>query len=245
MQRITQMTFWAAPVMVGSVKRLSTVEWYNAFAEIYDAGERRYRPFRQEVVRRLRLQPGHTVLDVACGTGQNFDLILEQVGPKGCLLGLDYSAGMLRKAQERVAWHGWSSEQVQLIHADARGLSRELLGHVLSDTNGPIDRVVCTLGLAVAPDWTEVFEQMWDVLRPGGHCMLMDGYLPQPSQPNHHRMVNGLSRLLTRADVARRFWEPLQARCQDYNEQRFRHRLGTRLVIASGRKPSGAKPQTG
>lgn len=237
MQRITQMAFWTALVMVGSIKRLGTAEWYNAFAEIYDAGERRYRPFRREVIRHLRLQPGHTVLDVACGTGQNFDLILEQVGPEGSLIGLDYSPGMLHKAQERMVRHGWSPEQVHLIQADARRLSEELLRHALPDPSRSIDRVVCTLGLAVAPDWTEVFDRMWDILRPGGYCVLMDGYLPPTRSPFQYQVVNGLSRLLTRADVTRRFWEPLQQRCGDYLEQRFPHRLGTHLVIASGQKP--------
>jgi len=237
MQRITQMAFWAALVMAGLARQLSIVEWYDALAEIYDAGERRYRPYRRQVIERLRLGSGQTVLDIACGTGQNFDLILEQIGPDGHLIGLDDSAGMLRKAEERIAWHGWGTERVHLIQADARALSWTLLHGLLPSSCTQVDRVVCTLGLAVVPDWEEVFARMWDVLAPGGYCVLMDGYLPYPGQALRLRAVNSLSRMLTRADVTRRFWEPLRERCQDYREQRFPYRLGTQIVIASGAKP--------
>lgn len=99
-------------------------------------------------MRHLRLQPGQTVLDVACGTGQNFDLFLEQIGPEGCLLGLDYSTGMLRKAQERLAWHGWSSEQVQLHGRMLRAMAAGETAKLPLKNSGSVEH---QLGIAEIP----------------------------------------------------------------------------------------------
>jgi demethylmenaquinone methyltransferase/2-methoxy-6-polyprenyl-1,4-benzoquinol methylase len=43
---------------------------------------------RRRAVRALRLRPGATVIDLACGTGQNFPLIEQAVGPDGRVLGV-------------------------------------------------------------------------------------------------------------------------------------------------------------
>lgn len=72
---------------------------------------------RRETIGSLHLQPGQTVLDVACGTGRNFPLILEKIGPTGKLVGVDYTSDMLVRAKERVEREGWKN--VELIQADA------------------------------------------------------------------------------------------------------------------------------
>jgi len=55
---------------------------------------------RQETIGSLNLQPGQTVLDIACGTGRNFPLILEKIGPTGRLVGVDYTDAMLARARK-------------------------------------------------------------------------------------------------------------------------------------------------
>lgn len=244
MQRILQTAIWASLVMVGTAKQLSIAEWYDGFSTIYDAGELRYRPFRLEARRQLRLAPGQIVMDVACGTGQNFDLMLGEIAPNGQLIGVDYSTGMLRKAEERIKNTGINKLLIHLIHADVRELSLEMLRASLAKSEAQVDRIVCTFGLAVVPDWEVVFDRMWALLAPGGRCTLMDGYLPYPKQGLHARIVNGLSRSLTRADVTRPFWLPLQSRCQDYEEKRYPYKLGTQLIIASGTKPQTIQDDT-
>src|SRR5262249_51183506 len=87
--------------------------------------ERHSRSHRQEAARQLRLEPGLTVLDVACGTGLNFSLLVSCVGPTGTIVGTDYSSGMLARATRKVAQHGWSN--VRLVRADARTLTKEQL----------------------------------------------------------------------------------------------------------------------
>ena len=236
----TRAARWAVLLITGSARlnKVSTAEWYNGFADFYDSGELRYRSCRLELIKQLRLRTGHTVMDVACGTGQNFDLIVQEIGGSGQLIGVDYSTGMLKKAKERIKRHGWSSQGIRLVYAEAVSLNQEMLRTVLADNEQKIDRIICSFGLAVATDWEDVFACMWDVLAPGGRCALMDGYLPNPRGELRPRLVNTLSRTLTRADVTRRFWEPLRKRSQDYEERRYPYRLGTQLVIASGTKPN-------
>src|SRR5215468_9833082 len=121
------------------------MKWYDAFALVYDLGvEGPSRDNRQEAVRQLRLEPGLTALDVACGTGLNLPLLARGVGPTGTIVGTDYSAGMLARAARRVRRNRWTN--VHLVEADARTLARDQL-----PAQG-IHRVLCTLGFSVLPD---------------------------------------------------------------------------------------------
>ena len=72
------------------------MKWYDLVAPVYDGAVRSlYLPYRQKAVRSIHLQPGHTVLDLGCGSGLNFELIMEGIGPQGTLIGVDFSAKML------------------------------------------------------------------------------------------------------------------------------------------------------
>jgi len=88
---------------------------YEWLTPIYLLGNEKR--LRRETIGSLRLQPGQTVLDVGCGTGRNFPLILEKIGSTGKLTGVDYTSDMLARAQERVKREGWKN--VELIQGDA------------------------------------------------------------------------------------------------------------------------------
>lgn len=126
---------------------------------------------RKKAVQELRLPPGSTVLDLACGTGLNFPLLVEALGPEGRIVGLDYSDGMLRQARAKIQRNSWAN--ITLIHEDARNVSAALLQEVTGA--GQVDGLICTLGLSVVPDWQQVFERSFSLLKSGGRCVLMDG----------------------------------------------------------------------
>jgi ubiquinone/menaquinone biosynthesis C-methylase UbiE len=42
------------------------------------------------------------VVDIACGTGLNFPLIEEVIGPDGRIVGVDLTDAMLAQAQDRI-----------------------------------------------------------------------------------------------------------------------------------------------
>ena len=90
---------------------------YRDQAHRYDSFMARTLRWREHAVERLDLEPGHTVLDVACGTGANFDLILERIGPEGRLIGIDLSGEMLTVAEARL--RRYPDANVELIEAAA------------------------------------------------------------------------------------------------------------------------------
>lgn len=84
-----------------------TIARYRAHAAGYDASARRTLALRRRTVAALGLRPGDTVLDVACGTGLSFPLLLEGVEPGGRIVGVDLSPDMIALARERCAREGW------------------------------------------------------------------------------------------------------------------------------------------
>jgi arsenite methyltransferase len=80
---------------------------YRAHAAGYDATAARTMGLRRRTVARLALQPGQTVLDVACGTGLSFPLLQAGVGETGRIIGVELSPDMLALARERCTREGW------------------------------------------------------------------------------------------------------------------------------------------
>ena len=85
---------------------------------------------RRRTIAALELSPGEAVLDVACGTGLSFALLVAAVGREGWVTGVELSPEMARLARDRIAGAGWPN--VTLIAAAAE---EAVLG-------GPFDAVV-------------------------------------------------------------------------------------------------------
>ena len=49
----------------------------------------------------MRIEPGHTVLDLGCGTGEDVRMLAGMVGPQGKVVGVDYSELMIAEAVTR------------------------------------------------------------------------------------------------------------------------------------------------
>lgn len=165
-----------APAPLGRVRRR-----YRRLAPVYERtlGDRwLYAAARRRAIELLRLAPGATVVDIACGTGLNFPLIEERIGPSGTLIGVDLTAEMLRRAGARVQRSGWSN--VTLIQHDATSLTRDRLEQARAlPTGRRIDAVLCTLGFSVIPQPEEAWQAMLALLRPGGAAAVMDGGPPR------------------------------------------------------------------
>jgi len=97
---------------------------YQKNAKTYDLAVKIFYPliglkigeYRKKAVDYLNLKNGDFVVDLGCGTGLCFPLLMEKIGPNGKLLGVDISTEMLSVAEERVKSAGWSN--VELIHSD-------------------------------------------------------------------------------------------------------------------------------
>ena len=99
---------------------------------------------------------GHTVLDVACGTGVVAAAAAERVGPSGAVTGVDINPGMIAVAAR--------TQGVRWAQADAARLPFP---------DGGFDRVLCQAGLQFVPDRLGALREMRRVLRPGGRVALL------------------------------------------------------------------------
>lgn len=202
------------------------MQHYDVFSVAYEYGtEKLHGDHRREAIDLLGLADGSTVLDVPTGTGANLPLFAERIGAAGHVYAVDYSPGMLSKAQAKVDKFGWTN--VTLVEADARTLDPELLG---TDT---VDAAICMLGLTVVPDWEAVFERMFALVRPGGRMVIMDLYLDGKRTSG---VANTYYRLLAQADSRRRFWEPLEAEVSDLTTIDHNWFGGVARIVA-GTKP--------
>ena len=204
------------------------MKWYDIVAPLYDrAISNTYLPYRQIAIQALRLQSCLTVMDIGCGTGLNFELILNAIGTKGILIGIDSSAKMLNRARQKVERQSWRN--IHLSQLDARKLSRNNL-ETLAGRSIKIDSIICTLGFSVFPDWQAVFERSFNLLKGGGRYCIMDIFNDKVTFRT--RIVS----ILANSDNSRRVWGPLKERCENYLEERYPMRHGDIVVVASGTK---------
>ena len=99
--------------------RQTALQQYRARANLYDMELQPFEPLRLEAIERLQLQPGEVVLDVGCGTGLSFEPLLERLGDKGKVVGIEQCPEMMGKAQARIDEAGWKG-QVSLLQASAQ-----------------------------------------------------------------------------------------------------------------------------
>jgi ubiquinone/menaquinone biosynthesis C-methylase UbiE len=203
---------------------------YDLFSNIYDAAlAPLYAEHRRLAIAALELRPGAVVLDVPCGTGQSFDALAAAVGVSGLVLGVDASAGMLRRARVRVARGGWP--QVRLLEADAARLDRAAL-EAAAQRSLSITHLHVFLGMSVFAEMETTFEQLWDLLAPGGRCVIVDVHTP------HLGLQGRLVNKLAGAEIRRRFWEPLQLVANEFRrcDLPLRARHGGQIMLAQGVK---------
>jgi demethylmenaquinone methyltransferase/2-methoxy-6-polyprenyl-1,4-benzoquinol methylase len=70
---------------------------------------------RRRAIERLGPIAAKTVIDVGCGTGLTFPLLVEAVGSEGRVIGIELSPDMLAVARQRVLTNGWTN--VELVES--------------------------------------------------------------------------------------------------------------------------------
>ena len=106
------------------------------------------------------------MIDMCCGTGLNFPLIEEAIGPGGRIVGVDLTDAMLARAQDRIEANGWSN--VSLVQADAAGF----------DFPAEVDAILSTYALTQVPECAEVIAHGAAALSGGGRWAVLDLKVP-------------------------------------------------------------------
>jgi ubiquinone/menaquinone biosynthesis C-methylase UbiE len=192
--------------------RQRLVETYRRKAKHYDIVSRLY-PVpgypqlsqRRLAVGALGLRPGDTVVDMACGTGLNFSLIQQAIGPDGRLIGVDLTDAMLAIAQQRIERNGWSN--VSLVQADAAEFAYP----------AEIDGIVSTYAMSHVPEAADAIAHGAAALARGGHWVVLDLKVPDNVPRWLAQLGIALGRPLGSIDewVGRRPWEVLRAAMHD------------------------------
>jgi len=152
----------------------NAAELYERYAVPFVLG-----PWAPELVELAALQPGESVLDLACGTGVVARLVAPRVGTTGQVIGVDLNAGMLAVARALPAPSGSAIDWVQ---GSATALE-------LPDRS--IDVVLCQQGLQFFPEKLAALREMHRVLVPRDGCFLASGNRRGHTTPPLVTLLNG------------------------------------------------------
>lgn len=154
---------------MSAASRSELVDLYRRRARTYDFTANLYYligfrewAYRKRAVEALELVPGATVVEIGCGTGLNFGLYQDRIGPGGRVIGIDLSDAMLAQAAERVEREGWRN--VDLVQRDAASF----------EFPGEVDAVVSTFAITLIPEFDQVIRRGSEALAPGGRLVILD-----------------------------------------------------------------------
>jgi len=140
---------------------------YDVSANLYYLLGFREHAYRKKAVNALQLKTGDSVVELGCGTGLNFPLLQEVVGPGGTIIGIDLTGEMLAQAKARVERHGWTN--VELVQADA----------AVYEFPQAIDGVISTFALTLVPEYDAIIQHAAGALSRGKRCVVLDFKLPE------------------------------------------------------------------
>jgi demethylmenaquinone methyltransferase/2-methoxy-6-polyprenyl-1,4-benzoquinol methylase len=118
--------------------------------------------YRKIGIKSLKLKKGNTVVEIGCGTGLNFSLLREQVGPKGNIIGVDLTPEMLEEADKRIRRNGW--QNVTLVQSDA----------AVYRFPKQIDGVISTFALTLVPEYDRIIQKGAAALSLGARFVIVD-----------------------------------------------------------------------
>lgn len=112
-----------------------------------------------ELAEELRLTPGSTLLDLACGRGAYGLLIAQKAGT--LLIGVDFSAQALTEAREQAARMGVNDTSFRVGELTAAGLP-----------DASVEAVLCTDAIQFPDEPAGAYDEIRRVLKPGGRVVL-------------------------------------------------------------------------
>jgi SAM-dependent methyltransferase len=117
-------------------------------------------PWARLLLERATLRPGEAVLDIATGPGTVARIAAEQVGPKGRVVGADFSEAMIAIARAKPPVVGAAG--IEYVVSPAAPLAVD---------DESFDVLTCQQGLQFFPDRGAAIGEMHRALKPGGRVV--------------------------------------------------------------------------
>ena len=136
---------------------------WTAVAPAWDAYRQKVfddtRPASERLVAELDPQPGQTILELTCGTGETGFLVAEKVGADGTLIASDFVPAMVDATRRGAGERGLDNVDCRVIDAQQVDLPDD-----------SVDGVLSRFGLMLVPDQEQAMREIRRVRRPGGRC---------------------------------------------------------------------------
>lgn len=190
-------------------KQKKATQYYDRFAKIYDwiSSKSYYRKPREFAIKELNLERDQKVLNIPCGTGQNFEYYQKYLTNTGEIIGIDLSQGMLEKAKEKIDKNEWGN--IHLFKADAAKINIEWINlNIRRDIE--FDSILCDLGLSGFPEWEKVIDNLIALLKPNGKIVIMDWYIDKPS------LRGSFIKWIGKGEVDRPLYQYLERKVDDF-----------------------------
>ena len=110
-----------------------------------------------------RIKPGHTVVDLGSGAGNDVFIARNETGDHGRVIGLDFTQEMIDRARINNQKLGYTNVEFVLGGIE---------NNPLPDNFG--DVVVSNCVFNLVPDKKTAFQETFRILRPGGHFSISD-----------------------------------------------------------------------
>jgi phosphatidylethanolamine/phosphatidyl-N-methylethanolamine N-methyltransferase len=146
--------------MADTLDRSTVEKAYARWAPVYDLVFGKVFQAGRSAATAAAERVGGRILEVGVGTG----IALPDYAPTNRLVGIDISAPMLRKAQERVAEHGLTNVEALAV-MDAK--------HLAFPDNF-FDVVVAQFVITTVPDPEATLDEFARVVKPGGEIILVN-----------------------------------------------------------------------
>jgi len=131
--------------------------WERDRAWTWDAS----REVGEWLVAKLAPQPGQTILELACGTGETGFAAAAKLGDEGRLISTDFSAQMVEAARRRAAELGLRNCEFRVMDAERMDLEDD-----------SVDGVLCRWGYMLMADPAAALAETRRVLQDGGRLAL-------------------------------------------------------------------------
>lgn len=141
---------------------------YRFQRHFYDVTRRFFLFGRDELLQKMKVLPGGSVLEVGCGTGRNL-LKLSRLAPNAKLFGLDAADEMLKTAAAKSGAHDKAKEIIL-----RQGLAEEFDFKNTFAQNEPFDVIFISYSLSMFPAWQAALGNALRNLKADGDLYIVD-----------------------------------------------------------------------